>query len=291
VFALGVAAFVGWEAAPVYAEEARTSAAVARATFGAVLFLGAFYMFSAWALALAVGPDHVVDAARDPAAGLPFSLLLGAYGSLVPALAGMLLVTSVIAAMLSFHSGVARYVYALGREQLLPPAFARLSQGVGGGSPVGGSMVQSVVAAIVIAVFALLGADPVMVVFTWLSTIGALGVLTLMVGCSLAALRFFKAGGGTWEKTFVRVTAPTLGILAGAAIVAIMVANMGSLLGVDPGSALTWIVPGLVVAAVLAGLCWGVLLRAHRPGVYAGIGRGRPHPLAVRDQRLSALKL
>ena len=80
VFALGMAAFVGYESGPVFGEEARGPRAVPRATFAALAFLGFFYAFSAWALAIAVGPDQVVDTARDPAGGLPFSVLEASYG-------------------------------------------------------------------------------------------------------------------------------------------------------------------------------------------------------------------
>ncbi|MCI0686046.1 MAG: amino acid permease, partial [Sporichthyaceae bacterium] len=129
VLALGMAAFVGYESGPVFAEEARGPRTVPRATFAALAFLGLFYAFSAWALAIGVGPDRVVDAARDPAAGLPFSVFEAsygpAYGPPLVSVATVLLVTSIFAAMLSFHNGVARYLFALGRERVLPPALAR----------------------------------------------------------------------------------------------------------------------------------------------------------------------
>src|SRR5262249_53972405 len=60
--ALGMAAFVGYESGPVFGEEVRGERTVGRATFAALGFLGVFYAVSSWALAVAVGPEHVVEA-------------------------------------------------------------------------------------------------------------------------------------------------------------------------------------------------------------------------------------
>jgi amino acid transporter len=289
VLALGVAAFVGYECGPVYGEEAKTTSTVARATFAALGFLGLFYAVSAWAMTVATGPDHVVDAARDPDGGLPFGVLHRHYGAGVALLGTAILITSILAAMVSFHNGVARYCYALGRERVLPAGLARVRSGPHGGAPIGGSLSQSVLAALVIATATVTGADPIGVLFTWLSTLAAIGILALLVTCSWAALRFFRAGGGTNETALTRTFAPTLGVLAGLAVLATVIANVNALLGVSPGSPLTVILPGIIATAAVAGLIWGRLLRRHQPAVFAGIGLGRPHPLATLDHGLSAL--
>lgn len=129
VFALGMAAFVGYESGPVFGEEARGEQTVGRATFAALGFLGLFYAVSSWALAVAVGPDQVVDAARDPNAGLPFSVLATTFGPLAAQAGLLLLISSICAAQLSFHNGVARYLFALGRERVLPASLARIGTG------------------------------------------------------------------------------------------------------------------------------------------------------------------
>ncbi|HET8660335.1 MAG TPA: APC family permease [Micromonosporaceae bacterium] len=289
VFALGMAAFVGFETGPVYGEEARSPAAVRRATLLAVGFLGLFYATSSWAVAVAVGPEHVVNAARDPQLGLPFSVLGQNYGSPVVTVATMLLVTSVIAAMAAFHHACARYVFGMARERILPAGLARLSEGARGGAPLAGSLLQSAVAAAVLTVFVLLGADPIAMLFTWLSTIGALAILTLMVASSIAVYRFFRAGRGGNESWFVRVAAPTLGAIAGGFVLLLMIGNLASLLQLPPNSPLRWLAASLVAAAALAGAVWGRWLRRHRRDTYAAMGTGTPEPIAVLDQRLAAL--
>ena len=92
------------------------------------------------------------------------------WGDGVATLANLLFLTSVFAALLSFHNGVARYLFALGRERVLPAALSRV--GTRSGGPVAGSLAQSALALVVVAVFALSRGRPVLQMFTWLSGIG-----------------------------------------------------------------------------------------------------------------------
>lgn len=79
--------------------------------------------------------------------------------------------------MLAFHSVIARYVFAMAREAVLPTGLAGADSGARVSAPRGGSLAQTVTAAVVVAGFALAGADPVGQMFAWLSTLGALGLL------------------------------------------------------------------------------------------------------------------
>jgi hypothetical protein len=69
-------------------------------------------------------------------------------------IANLLLITSVFAALLSFHNGVARYVFSLGRERVLPPALGRT--GRGSSAPLAGSILQSLLALAVVLIFVFL---------------------------------------------------------------------------------------------------------------------------------------
>jgi amino acid transporter len=288
-FAFGMAAFVGFEAGPVYGEEARSAAAVRKATLVAVVFLGVFYALSAFSLAVAVGADDIVSAARDQDSGLPFSLLGESYGPSVVTMATILLITSIIAAMAAFHHTCARYVFGLARERVLPPRLARLSSGTRGGTPLGGSAVQSVTALVVVAAFAVTGADPMRYMFTWLSTIGALAVMSLLLLSALAVYRFFRAGRGANEGWFVRIAAPWSGFALGMVILLFMVSNLTTLLGLEDGSPLRLLAPAVVVVTYIAGAVWGSWLRRNRREIYTAMGTGTPEPIAVLDQRLAAL--
>jgi amino acid transporter len=198
-----------------------------------------------------------------------FAGLAEHWGDSVATLANMLFLTSVFAALLSFHNGVARYLFALGRERVLPAALSRV--GTRSGGPVAGSLTQSALALVVVTVFAMFGADPVLQLFTWLSGTAAVGIVLLMAGTSAAVVGFFRTrpgGGSTWQ----RAIAPTLATLALVALVVLLIGNFDALLGTDPASPLRWILPGLVLLTGVVGAIWAVRLRSTRPEAYAAIG-------------------
>lgn len=286
--AFAMAAFTGVESPPAFGEEARSAKVVSGATFGGIAFLGVFYALSSWAYATAVGPGNVVEAARDPERG-PFSVLGTVFGPGVIMLATLLLVTSVLAAMSAFHATVARYAFALARERVLPPSWARVSKGAEGGAPLGGSLLQSSIAAGVIIAFTVAGADPMETMFVWLSTIGAVCILLLLTMSSFSARSFFAAGKGTQESVWVRQVIPTVGGVVGVLVLVFMTSNLSALLGTPPGSRWPWLVVVLIAATLLAGLAWGGWLRYARPHIYRELGNGLPDPLTVQDQRLSRL--
>jgi amino acid transporter len=264
-------------------------------------FIGILYAVSSWAMAVAVGvptvgsgPDAapaVVAAARTPGPPIPLGILDAHYGGAVAKLGNLLLITSIVAAMISFHNSFARYVFGMARERVLPARLGHIRPGARGGAPVGGSLLQSAIALVVIAAFALAGSDPVTTMFTWLSAIAAIGVMLLMFATSLAVIMFFGRGAGSGESAWQRVVAPASGAGALLAIFLVTVLNLKTLLNSRPGSLLPWIVPGLVVLAATFGLVWARLLQRRRPEVYRNIGVGETEPLAVLEHALANLKV
>jgi amino acid transporter len=302
VFAFGIAAFLGYETGPFYAEEARGHRVVSRASFGALAFIGVFYAVSSWAMAVTVGVQPVgtgagaapgvVDAARQQdVAPIPLQVLQTHYGFALAKLGNLLLITSIVAAMISVHNSVARYVFAMARERVLPARLGRIRDGARGGAPVGGSLLQSAVALVVVVAFVVTGADPLKTLFTWLATLAAMGVMLLMFGTSLATIGFFRRGGGSGETAWQRLWAPAVGSVVLATVFVVTIFNLNSLLGTDPGSLRTWIPLGVLVAAVLVGLGWAQAVRSGRPEVYRNIGAGEPEPLAVLEHALANVKV
>jgi amino acid transporter len=290
LFALGVAAFVGYELGPVFGEEARSHRTVTRATFGAVVFLGAFYAISSWAMAIAVGPDSIVAAAQDPHSGLPFAVIEQHYGKALSLVSQLLLMTSIFAALLSFHNGIGRYVFGLSRDGVLPAAFSRVGRGGSrAGAPIGGSLLQSGIALVVVLAFAMAKADPFSALFTWLSTIAAIGIMVLMFATSFAVIGFFRKGGGAQENAWQRVIAPILGAAGLFAVLVATVANVNKITLTAPHSIITFVLPGLVLLAAVIGLVWGLALRSS--AVYQRIGTGEPEPLAILEHDLSDLRV
>ncbi|MFD9895745.1 APC family permease [Amycolatopsis sp. NPDC059027] len=271
VLCFGVAGFVGFESAAIYGEECRDpKRTVARATYVAVGIIGVFYAVSAWAIAAAAGGGEVVAQARQQGPNLVFALGEARLGRIFTDVATVLFVTSLFASLLSFHNAVARYLFALGREGVLPRGLSATSRA---GAPRAGSLTQTVVAVVVLTVFAVTGRDPVLDLFTWLTNAGAAGVILLMALTSFAVVGYFRRDA-RGHSPLQRLLAPGLAGLALGGLFVLVLVNFDVMLGTSPGSPLRWILPGLILVAGLAGVAWGARLRAARPDVYAVIGRG-----------------
>lgn len=296
VLALGIAAFVGCELPAVYSEEARSGKAVARAVLAAVAVICVLYTLSAWAIAVAAGPDKVVDAARDPESGIPFSLMAGQFGDTFSTIAQTLLVTSILGALVTFHHTVARYIYTLARDGVLPVVLGRIGSGSGGGAPVNGSLLQSVIALLVVLGFVVTGADPITGLFTILSTLAAIGVMTLMVLASIAAVRLLgdapsPSAHGQRGRAASREAAsggstvfPGLAALGLLGVLVTTVVNLKSLVG--GSTVVTLLLPAIVIAAVIGGLIWGSALRSARPEVFGQVGAAQNSPFSALDHSL-----
>ncbi|MEV4617686.1 APC family permease [Asanoa sp. NPDC049573] len=281
VFAFAIAAFTGFESGAIYSEEVKDPRhTVARATFLAVLFTGVFYAISAWALQVVVGPDNAQQASVENGPGVVFGTLAQYTNNAVTDIANVLFFTSVFAALLSFHNGVARYFFALGRERVLPQFLGRTSRRTM--APIAGSATQSVIAVVVLLGFIAAGKDPVIDLFTWLSGVSAVGVVLLMAATSASVVGYFRvrrADESAWQGR----VAPTLATILLTALLVTLVVNFNYLLAPDAPGYLRWLLPGLIGAAALIGLIWGGLLKSSRPEVYEGIGRTVGQPLTADD--------
>lgn len=271
LFCLG--SFMGFEATTIYAEEARDpDRTIPRATYLSVLLIGGFFVFTTWLMIAGVGAAELIPSLKalsDPTNF--FFELAGRYvGGPVPALAGLLLVSSLFAALSAFHNYIARYSYVAGREGLLPAACGR-THGVFE-SPHVGSVVQTAGALLAVAVFAGLGLDPVLNMFTWISQVGVLGVLGMMTITSAAVVRFFlRQGQAPTLRTFVL---PIVSGLVMAVLFVYVFVHFGDLTGTQ-GGLLGVLLPSSVPLAGAVGWLVAARLRAGRPSVYASMGASR----------------
>ncbi len=257
---------IGFEATAIYQEEARDrERTIPRATYGAILLLGTFYVLSSWCLVLAISPENIqAEAAKDPGrlvSGITMQHL-GVFGR--DAL-NLLTVTSLFAAALGFFNNIARYFFALSRDGLLPRKLGLIHPVHG--SPYKACLLLAVILGTIIGMFALAGLDPLLSLTTSLSSMGAVGLEILLATTSLAIPVYFIRRG---EITFGTVWAPlTAGIII-TLITVLSLANYSALTGTD--LVIINSLPILFVFLIAAGLFHGNWLRRARPQVYAQIG-------------------
>ncbi|GER23156.1 amino acid permease [Zafaria cholistanensis] len=277
--AFSIAAFMGFESGAIYNEEAKDPRTTARrATLIAIVVIAAFYAFSAWAMAVGEGAGQVVARSREFGPDLLFVFLSEHTPQWFVDLSALLFITSLLASLVAFHNVVARYFFALGREGVLPAVLARTNPRTQ--APAAGSLAQSGIALVVLAVFAAAGAGheygplfPVLTLFTWLTNMGAFGLVLLMALTSMAVVGYFRRhrhGHGPWT----RAVAPALAAAALTVLLGMIAVNFDVLIGLEEPGVLGWLLPTIVVAAGVIGTAWARSIARTRPEVYAGIGRG-----------------
>ena len=257
---------IGFEATAIYQEEAvdrvRT---IPRATYGAVLVLGTFYVLSAWCLVLAVTPEKVQQVAAADPGRLVTGIALRYLGEFGRDALNLLVVTSLFAAALGFFNNIARYLFALSRDGLIPEPLGRIHPRHG--SPFIACIVLTAILVLVIGAFAVARLDPLLSLSTSLSSMGAVGLEILLTVTSLSIPIFFARRG---EYSLGKTVAPCLSGLIIAVATVLSLANYSALTGTD-----LLIVNGLPVlfgVIALIGIVHGRILKDRRPDIYARVG-------------------
>ncbi|MGA9871350.1 MAG: APC family permease [Rhodococcus sp. (in: high G+C Gram-positive bacteria)] len=268
------ASFVGFEATSIYSEEARDpKRTVPRATFLSVVLIGVVYTVVTFLMINGAGVQNIpafVAQLADPTTFI-FELSNFYVGEWFTTIMRILFITSVFAAVLAFHNAVARYGYALGREGLLPARVGHTH--VRHRSPHIGSVSQSALAVLVVAVFAATAQDPVLALFTWLTNLGTLGVIALMALSSFAIVVFFRRNQDLERGVVRTVIAPIVAGVALLAILAYAVSNFGLL--ISSGGVLVWLLPSLLVVVAVLGVTASVVLKSRSPQLYDEMGSHR----------------
>ena len=117
--------YVGFEMGPNYSEETRERTRVlSRATYATLLILGVFYVFVTYAFVTGYGLDGTaagVAAQFDGQTASAYYPLTDRYvGASLTTAFELLIITSAFACQLAFFNTGARYLYAMGREGILP---------------------------------------------------------------------------------------------------------------------------------------------------------------------------
>lgn len=218
--AFAFASYIGFEATAIYGEESRDpKRTVPRATYAAIILIGVIFAFVTFAMVTALGSQSVIDevVARstvddipllDPAAVL-FSIASEYVGEWMATVMSWLVLSSLFAGLLAFQNSLARYFFAMGRAGVFSE---RLDHTNRFGAPGNGSIVASVITAIVVVVFIIRGWDPVLNMFYWFSAVAVIAIVLVEILVSIAVIAYFRK---TKEDTRVwhTIIAPVLAAL------------------------------------------------------------------------------
>jgi amino acid transporter len=122
-FAFGMLSFTGFEAGAVLAEETENPKRnIPRAVIGSVLVSGAFYGVITYATAIGFGVREAAEKWPSSAQGLAAVTTTKTLTNLVLFAAA----SSSLFAALGVHTAVTRFLFAMGRERVLPSALSRI---------------------------------------------------------------------------------------------------------------------------------------------------------------------
>jgi amino acid transporter len=263
--------FIGFEATAIFSEEARDPRrTVPRATYIAVGFLAVFYAFILWAVVVAYGPAASVDAATADPANMFFNAARDYVGPWAQITMQVLIITSLFAVLLSFHNAIARYQFSLAREGVLPKVLATTHPKHQ--SPWVSSLVQSILAAVVVIPFWLANADPFGEFYVPAITPGIYGILGLQALTGIAVIAFF-ARDRRGLSTFRTIVAPALGVLGLLVVLYFAIANIELITGQQ--GIINFLLPASAFLVFLIGVILALVFRSRREQVYAEFGTDR----------------
>ncbi|MFC9927000.1 APC family permease [Streptomyces sp. NPDC127190] len=268
--------WVGFESTAMYGEESRDpKKIIPKATMISVLGVGVFYVLVSWMAITGNGEREALAAASS---GNPLDLFFlpteRYVGHWAVVVMQWLMITGSLACGMAFHNCAARYLYALGREGVLPS----LKRTIGRtharhGSPHIAGVVQTCVAAVLIGAFWAAGKDPYTGTYVLLAILGTMAILVVQAVCSFAVLVYFRSHHPESRHWFRTFTAPLLGGVAMLAVVVLLVSNMGVAAGPESGSLVLKATPWLVALIAAAGLGCAQYLKHRAPERYALLGR------------------
>jgi amino acid transporter len=255
----GITAFAGFEASTALGEEARnTRRSVPASTIGVVIVTGIFYLLVVHAEMFGVGRPGIPGFVRQ---GNPLGYLTSRYWSpsavwaieLVVVLAGLGFVIA------TFNVAI-RVLFAMGREQVLPGALARLSR-----------RRTPIVSIACVAAFALTLGLPLTYryggarTFGYIAGAGGLSVVLVYLAVNIAVIRAFRTEFREefrlWRHLIVPATAAVLFLFPLWGILHPHAHQLADLLHF---TALGWLCVGVIVA---------VILRARRPSSFETLGK------------------
>ncbi len=220
--------WVGFEAAPNYAEESKDPHRVIPiAVYVSCVFVGLLYTLASWAAVSSYGPaNEAFDALSAGVTSVWGSEVAVDYmnfnvvaaeqmiGPWLGELMEIFIITGAFACAAALNNAGLRYTYALGREGLLPSRLGRTH--AKHGTPHNAVVVHAIAGAAVCVVFALAGRSG-LDVYYWIAVQGVIWIVLVQALTSLAVWGHFRrqpASEQHWWKTTV---APWIGF--GAQIV------------------------------------------------------------------------
>jgi len=271
--------WVGFESTAMYGEESKNpKKIIPRATMAAVVGIGLFYVFVSWLAIVGTGPNRAVALAQDSATAgqVFFGPVEQHLGHPAVVMFEFLLMTGSYACGMAFHNCASHYIYAIGRENLVP-GFGRTLGATHPthGSPYVAGFVQTAIATAIVLWFFFTGRDPYGQLYALMAILGTAAILIVQALAAFAVIGYFHGAKkhpetAHWFRTFA---APLVGGLGMLYVIWLLVQSAGVAAGSATGDIVFKITPWIVGGTAVAGLLFAVGAKYLAPDRYEIIGR------------------
>jgi len=267
--------WVGFEMAPNYGEESKNPKKnVPRALYISVIGLGVFYTLTSWAPFAGYPTVHAaITEAQTNAANYYISPANAIAGHWVGSVLSYLIITGSFACGMAFHNTTARYAYSLGREGLLPRQLGKTHHRYK--SPHVASLVQTVVAVLIVLGFALFAGtnnpakQAYLQLYGLMAVMGVIVILSVQALVSLSIFIYFErhpSRSGHWWKTRL---APALAFVSQAYVVYLL---FGHIQFIGGFSYAVWLGP-IDLLVLLVGVAFAFYIKSRNREKYESAGR------------------
>ena len=268
--------WVGFEMAPNYGEESKDPKRIVPiAMYISVIGLGVFYTLTSWT---PFAGYHTYGDAIAAAQSNPALYYLGPaqqyIGLGVDQALSILIITGSFACGMAFHNTASRYFYALGREKVLPAALGSTHPRYK--SPHVASILQTVIAVLIIVAFAVFaGRDnptqqAYVDVYGLMAVMGVIVILAIQSLVSVAILVYFWQNHGTEVHWWSTVLAPIISFVGQAIVLVLLFQNISFIAGT--AGLVKWLGPidGVIF---IVGIGLAFYLKSSQPEKYKTLGR------------------
>lgn len=271
--------WVGFESTAMYGEESRNpKKIIPRATMLAVVGIGIFYVLVSWLAIVGTGPDKAVAIAQDTntAGNIFFGPVQEHLGSWAVTVFEFLLMTGSYACGMAFHNNASRYIYAIGRENLVPGFHKTLGAShPKHGSPYIAGFIQTGIATVIVLWFFFTGRDPYGQLYALMAILGTTAIMIVQALTSFSCIAYFHfhkqhPSSANWFRTF---TAPLIGGIGMLYVIYLLIENASFAAGTAASDIVFKLSPWVVGIAGVGGLVFALVAKYRWPERYEIIGR------------------
>lgn len=204
----GMLSFVGFESATTLAEEVRNPKRnVYYALLGSTILVGCIYIFATFTVVNGFGLQNTEALAADSS---PFVTLATQYGSpLLVTFIGLAGLSSILAVTINTNNAIARVIYVMGRDTVLPAFFGKLHPKFR--TPINAIFFQSTVALILLILMGIaVGPSNT---YGYLGAILTLGIIPVYIMASIGYVLYQKKQGNIRKHPFKNLILPVLSSL------------------------------------------------------------------------------